>query len=88
MKIYLTEQEFDELLEYSCTVPTGVYIGKQWKRKVDYYDVSKGWLLGEYVQHKDLPVFKIRWKDIVIVGVLEIDKDIEKFNERRLKNEM
>jgi len=30
--VKLTPREFDELLEYSTTLPTGTTIGKRWKR--------------------------------------------------------
>ena len=29
--VLMTQKEFDELLEYSSSVPSGVYIGKLWK---------------------------------------------------------
>lgn len=29
---YLTQKQFDELLEYSTSIPTGTTAGKQWKR--------------------------------------------------------
>lgn len=35
----------DALAEYSCTVPTGVYVGKMWKRRKVYSDKCKEWLL-------------------------------------------
>ncbi len=31
---YLTKKEFDELLEYSISVPTGTTIAKKWKRGI------------------------------------------------------
>jgi len=56
----LTQKEFDDLSDYSCSVPTGVVIGKRWKRRRDYYDESKGWYIGEYVQ--DGPEHaKVKW---------------------------
>jgi len=27
----MSQQSFEELKEYSCTIPTGVYAGKMWK---------------------------------------------------------
>lgn len=35
-KTYLTEEEWARLPEYSYTVPTGVVIGKTWKRHEPY----------------------------------------------------
>lgn len=62
----LTQQEFDALHDYSASLPTGTTIGKQWKRRNDYYDASKGWQLGEYVEHPDPNLGGIRWRDIEI----------------------
>lgn len=30
--ISLTQKQFDELPEYSCSIPTGTTIGKRWKK--------------------------------------------------------
>lgn len=50
--IELTGEEFAELPNYSCSVPTGVIPGKRWKRakKYDDQDMTRvdKWLLGEY----------------------------------------
>lgn len=46
---FLTQAEFDALPDYSCTVPSGVIAGKQWKRRRVYTDESQGWLIGRYV---------------------------------------
>lgn len=35
--------DFKKLLEYSTTIPTGVYEGKMWKRRC-----TDGWMLGWY----------------------------------------
>ncbi len=36
----MSKEIFDELLEYSCSQPTGVYEGKMWKSKT-----IDGWIL-------------------------------------------
>lgn len=37
-QVYLTQQQFDRLPEYSCSLPTGTTIGKQWKaNKTAFY---------------------------------------------------
>jgi hypothetical protein len=64
----LTQQEFKALPDYSASLPTGTTIGKQWKRRNDYYDESKGWRLGEYVEHPNPDLVGIRWRDIEIVA--------------------
>ena len=35
--VQLTKREFDELSEYSCTLPTGTTLGKRWKRDQNAY---------------------------------------------------
>lgn len=40
----LTEKEFEDLPEYSRSLPTGITIGKRWKRNED--DL---WYMGEYI---------------------------------------
>lgn len=32
-QVVMTREEFAKLKEYSCSIPTGVYEGKMWKRK-------------------------------------------------------
>lgn len=34
--INLTKKEFDNLPEYSCSIPTGTTIGKQWKKNCNF----------------------------------------------------
>lgn len=83
-KVYLTQEEFDDLFEYSMSVPTGVIMGKKWKRNNLVFQGGKEWFQGEYRQHPDDPNMAcIVWTPIVIVGTMEIDKDIAKFEERR-----
>jgi len=65
--VQLTRELFDKLGEYSCSLPTGVIIGKAWKRKVNYYDERDGWLLGEYESHPDPTKAIIRWSRIEII---------------------
>lgn len=83
-EILLTKYEFDILPNYSCSLPTGIVLGKRWKRAVHYHrqKPTDEWLMGEYAEHKDPTKAKIIWRTITIVGELEIDKDIEKFKRR------
>ena len=53
----LTQGEFDALLEYSASLPTGVIIGKRWKRyvrrlKEDPAQVADllNWRIGKYTR--------------------------------------
>lgn len=78
--IILTKQEFDELPEYSCSMPTGTTIGKKWKRNrfafdPSYYDPRTGnsideWYLHEYTQHVNPKMVGISTK--LIVGILKL----------------
>jgi len=36
----------EDLLEYSTSMPSGVYAGKRWKRKIQG---TNRWMLGEYI---------------------------------------
>ena len=75
---YVTQQEFDELLEYSSTVPTGTTIGKKWKRHEPYrrpqscidpeHDCGH-WFMGEYIRPGPKEFARevwIRWTKLVI----------------------
>lgn len=68
--IKLRRAEFDALLEYSCTLPTGTTVGKRWKRRVPY-QYGPGdkleWFLGEYVEDPDPTKVGILWKRIQVV---------------------
>ena len=57
----MSQAEFDELLEYSTSLPTGTTIGKRWKRKM-----KDGWFLGEYVPGGEPGHINIKWKRIRI----------------------
>ena len=55
--------EFQELLDYSFSMPTGVVAGKRWKRLVD-----RKWMLGEYEDNEDPSKVDVRWREILLVG--------------------
>lgn len=62
--ITMTQVEFDALLEYSTTLPTGKTIGKQWKRQL-YVGPKRGaWLLCEYVEDPDPAYVGVRTREI------------------------
>lgn len=64
----LTQAEFEALLEYSTTIPTGKTIGKQWKRQL-YYGKHRGeWVRAEYVPDAEDPenYVGIQWHKIEI----------------------
>lgn len=66
--VELTQAEFDALLEYSTTIPTGKTIGKQWKRQLYYGKYRLEWLRCEYVPDKEDPdnYVGMEWKKIKI----------------------
>lgn len=74
--ITLTKTEFDELLDYSCSNPSGTTIGKRWKRRSDYHDETKGWYMGEYIEHPDPDLVGIKWREIVV--------ELTEFEERQM----
>jgi len=66
--VRFTTKAFDALLEYSCSLPTGVFIGKQWKRNLNFRtNKPPKWLLGEYTEHPDPDRAYIEWRDIEVV---------------------
>jgi len=78
--IVLTEKQFKDLPEYSCSIPTGTTIGKQWKHNRFAFDPSardprtgntiEEWYLHEYIEHKDPGKVGISTKSIV--GILKL----------------
>lgn len=62
--LVMPDEEIAALLEYSCSLPTGTTIGKQWVMYAGKHDFSRSWppprraaayprYLGEYVAHVD-----------------------------------
>lgn len=64
--IELTQKEFDELPEYSCSLPTGTKIGKRWKKRVPYDGENPVWYLGEITTDPEPGFVGILWKRIKI----------------------
>lgn len=52
--VVMPKKEFDDLLDYSCSYPTGTTLGKEWKRRKNYYKEELGWWLCEYIE-SDIP---------------------------------
>lgn len=69
-----TPDQFRRLMEYSGTIPTGMYSGKRWKRGEPYVNPTK-WLLGEYYDIPDgerddegEPIeIGIRWRELLVI---------------------
>lgn len=64
--IYLSQKEFDDLLEYSASYPTGVIIGKCWKAHLR----TGEWVHRTYLEHPtgDESKVIIRERDIMIAA--------------------
>lgn len=69
-EVELTQAEFDALLEYSTTIPTGKRIGKQWKRQIYFGKHRLSWVRAEYVEDAEDPenYVGIIWHRIKIQG--------------------
>lgn len=74
--ICMTQQEFDDLPEYSATLPTGTTPGKRWKRKIytgsrplptpPYHIFTEEWLIGEYGNFVGKNDIEIRWSTPIL----------------------
>ena len=70
--IVLTEIEFNQLPNYSCSYPTDTTIGKRWKRGEPYVRDPHTWYLCEYVESNIEGMIGIKAK--LIVGILKLKK--------------
>lgn len=52
----MSRKAFDSLGEYSCSQPTGVFVGKVWKRDLFFGTGHEPfWVICEYVAHPTKP---------------------------------
>lgn len=63
----LTRREFEELPEYSTSIPTGKKPGKRWKRDLNTLPPARKWMIGEYVDVGSTTEIGIRWTWPLIV---------------------
>ena len=64
----MPQTEFDELSNYSTSLPTGTPFGKIWRRqKHDNGCWVNEWMMGEYYDVKSKTQVGIRWRTIHIV---------------------
>lgn len=61
--VRMSQVEFDALIEYSTSLPTGVVAGKRWKRLG-----MTAWLLGEYTRYVGPASMGITWSKIEIIS--------------------
>lgn len=70
--IFIAKFEFDQMPDYSATIPTGAFVGKMWKRKEPYCgthaDGSVKWFVGHYTDHPDKTKVGIRWYDVQLIS--------------------
>jgi len=70
-RIVLIQSELDDLLEYSCSLPTGTTIGKRWKKNVNAYQHPHNpvpdWRMGEYIEDEDPEMVGIIWRRVVLL---------------------
>lgn len=61
--------DFAELPEYSASIPTGVEVGKRWKRARNTYNGDDGWLMGAFEEHPsgDPELVLVLFRDLEIV---------------------
>lgn len=61
--------DFECLLEYSCSLPTGTTIGKQWKRNNSFGTRKPAeWWMGEYKDNPDPDRITIIWRKIEVIS--------------------
>ena len=69
--IMLSAKEFESLPDYSCSLPTGTYVGKRWRRRCPYrYEVDDPaaytYWMGEYVASLIPGEIGIEWTQIIL----------------------
>ena len=67
--VRIHEWVLKDILEYSTSMPTGVYAGKRWKRRIHKNGQwTDKWLLGEYIDdNADDGTMLIRWTPIEVI---------------------
>jgi hypothetical protein len=71
--VLMSKKAFDELKEYSCSQPTGVYDGKMWKTNEFAYRKSpdgrkESWLLKWYGPCDNSEMCRTYYREILLVG--------------------
>lgn len=60
-EMVITRQELENLLEYSTSLPSGVIVGKRWRRATRRGQPETNWLIGEYVESVVPGHVSVRW---------------------------
>lgn len=67
--IWITQYEFNELSEYSASMPTGTTYGKRWKRNIYWRsECEPEWWMGEYYDMGSETDTGINWYRIMIIS--------------------
>lgn len=69
----MTQETFDQLAEYSCSFPTGVYPGKMWKCNVGAFNhkvkpEDRYWQLRWFGHHEDPAYVSNNYRTILILN--------------------
>lgn len=74
--LVLSKREFEDLPEYSCSLPTGTTIGKRWKRDRNFGRrsdrVGPEWDVAEYAESEIPGMVDIHWYDVEIAHSGEV----------------
>ncbi len=71
--IEMGQSYFNKLGDYSCTLPSGTYVGKRWKRLTPYRiepweDKVFTWTMGEFYDIGSKDRIGINWRPIVLMN--------------------
>lgn len=58
-------ENFEQLDDYSCTIPSGTVVGKFWRRHQPYSGRG-AWWLGQYVDDPDPEKIGIVWRELFV----------------------
>lgn len=63
------ERDWNRLHEYSCSQPTGVFVGKRWKRDLNFQrSKEKNFILCGYDPHADPSLCTNVYYDVMVVS--------------------
>lgn len=72
-----TQRDFNDLSEYSTSLPTGTTVGKQWKRDNNHHRTNHDWNLCTYVDIGSEDRIGIRWQKLLIAETVIVQALLE-----------
>jgi hypothetical protein len=67
----MTRETFGQLAEYSGSIPSGVYVGKMWRRHDGIFERGRSappkWMLGWYGPGPKADTCSINWREVLLV---------------------